>query len=147
CRRRWCTASAATRRGSYASSARGPAPGAPRSPDDPRDERGNFRVRCASEPVDVRRIDRYGGAAMLGLFLPRCASTSACTRRARGLAVAVAVAALGSSLAAGPAAAQWLGYASAGVPRKADGAVNMTAPAPRLADGKPDFSGIWATAT
>src|SRR5688572_7100582 len=54
--------------------------------------------------------------------------------------VAVALAAF---LAAAPVAAQWVGYATAGVPRKADGKVDMTAPAPRLADGKPDFSGIW----
>ena len=48
-------------------------------------------------------------------------------------------------LASVPGAAQWFHYPTAGVPRKADGSVNMTAPAPRLADGKPDFSGIWMT--
>src|SRR5262249_48682965 len=43
-----------------------------------------------------------------------------------------------------PLAAQWLKYPSAGVPRKADGSVNMSAPTPRMGDGKPDLSGIWA---
>lgn len=42
-----------------------------------------------------------------------------------------------------PGAAQWVGYATAGVPRKPDGTVDMTARTPRLPDGKPDFSGIW----
>jgi len=45
-----------------------------------------------------------------------------------------------------PLAAQWFHYPTTGVPRKADGKVDMTAPAPRMADGKPDFSGIWTTA-
>ena len=40
------------------------------------------------------------------------------------------------------ASAQWLNYPVPGVPRTKSGAVNMTAPAPRL-NGKPDLSGIW----
>jgi hypothetical protein len=41
--------------------------------------------------------------------------------------------------------AQWLHYPTADVPRKADGSPNLTARAPRLSNGKPDFSGIWHT--
>jgi hypothetical protein len=42
------------------------------------------------------------------------------------------------------APAQWLNYTPSGVPRLKDGTVNLNAPAPRAADGKPDLTGVWA---
>jgi hypothetical protein len=57
----------------------------------------------------------------------------------------VALVVLGTPLASTYLAAQWIDYPVAGVPRKADGKVDMSAATPRLADGKPDFSGIWMT--
>ena len=42
-----------------------------------------------------------------------------------------------------PLAAQWPRYPEPGVPRTADGKVDVTAPAPKFFDGHPDLSGVW----
>ncbi|MEO8097160.1 MAG: hypothetical protein ABI811_05620 [Acidobacteriota bacterium] len=41
------------------------------------------------------------------------------------------------------APAQWLNYATPGIPRTKDGKPDLAAPAPKTADGKPDLSGLW----
>jgi hypothetical protein len=46
-----------------------------------------------------------------------------------------------------PLAAQWIHYPTPGIPRKPDGKPNLTAPAPKTTDGKPDISGIWVAAS
>jgi hypothetical protein len=47
------------------------------------------------------------------------------------------------ALATFPLAAQWQNLPTDGIPRTAEGKINMSAPAPRKPDGKPDLSGIW----
>ena len=64
-------------------------------------------------------------------------------RAMRRLALGVVVLALGS---VGSLHAQWLKLPTPGIPRTASGAPDLSAPAPRMPDGKPDLSGQWITA-
>jgi len=47
------------------------------------------------------------------------------------------------AFAGSSAYAQWVNYPSPGTPRTPDGKANLTAPAPRASNGKPDLSGLW----
>jgi hypothetical protein len=42
-----------------------------------------------------------------------------------------------------PAVAQWVDRPTPGIPRTADGKPNLSAPAPRGPDGRPDLTGVW----
>jgi hypothetical protein len=53
-----------------------------------------------------------------------------------------AIGILGAALSA-PLAAQWLNQPTPGIPRMPGGKPNLTAPALRTPDGKPDLSGLW----
>jgi hypothetical protein len=77
---------------------------------------------------------------MLHFFLSRRSNPALRIRRRYEALFTVALVSLGT-----PLAAQWLTYPTEGVPRKADGKVDMSARTPRMADGKPDFSGVWMT--
>ena len=46
-------------------------------------------------------------------------------------------------VATSPLSAQWLTLPTPGIPRTADGALDLSAPVPRGADGHPDLSGLW----
>jgi hypothetical protein len=68
------------------------------------------------------------------------AGTHSVRRAMTALALVVAAGASGS------VNAQWFAYPSPGAPRTPSGEVDLSAPAPRLANGRPDLSGVWMTA-
>jgi hypothetical protein len=78
-------------------------------------------------------------------FLSRRAPSESSLRRRSAARTAVSLAVLGTLFVATPLAAQWVRYPTAGAPRKADGTVDMSAPTPKLSDGKPDLSGTWTS--
>ncbi len=82
---------------------------------------------------------------MAYLLLSRRSKRELGTRRRYATLLTIGFAILATPFASTHLAGQWLKYPTAGLPRKADGKVDLSAPSPRLADGKPDFSGIWIT--
>src|SRR5882672_4496994 len=76
-----------------------------------------FRVGCRSNSGRRARSSAANGGPMPCLDL---------YRRATLTLVSIAVAIFCASVSP-PSAAQWVGYATGGVPRKADGAVDMAA--------------------
>jgi hypothetical protein len=79
------------------------------------------------------------------LLLSRRSKRELRTHRRYGTLLTIGFVILATPFASIHLLGQWLKYPTAGLPRKADGKVDLSAPSPRLADGKPDFSGIWIT--
>lgn len=63
--------------------------------------------------------------------------------RARSNAMKLLTVCAAIFVASAHSGAQWLNYRTPGVPRTADGKVDLAAPTPKAPDGRPDLSGVW----
>ena len=55
----------------------------------------------------------------------------------------IVLAAVLATLVTTSAHAQWLNYPTPGVPRLANGSIDLAGPVPRAGNGRPDLTGLW----
>ena len=92
--------------------------------------------------ANARKAD-HGGAGSSVVTTECDEESPAEVRKGRITRVRRVLLALTLGLATVTVQAQWVNYPTPGLPRLKGGKVNLSAPAPRTKDGRPDLSGVW----